>query len=443
MTLRRGLVLEGGGAKGAWQFGVLKELAERGLVFDAVSGTSVGALNGAIWSAGRIEVGNKLWSEMSLASVFLRRSWLAPALAVAGFAQLYFAFLHRFFPPDEPLPKSLEWFFSALTALPVLVLCASVSRFEFVHQDLRGMYGSLMLLFLAGSLFFDRSLARIQTLALVATLATGGIGLSLWSKEWVLIGSWHFWVGMAPVWLVGLALATRFINFSYLSPKPLAKTIELVLDSGLNVPLFVTTSREVFSYIDPDNVVYIEDNADTDFRYPLPLSTMTAAYSRIDNVSSSEAREALLASSALPFGIAPARRDNGRRRVVDGGMTDNIPWFPFIETFPCDEIIIVRCNPSTAWDEQASRDIWQRKNRLIRVIEARVKLGPVKVSKQVHNEPPIEIPYQLPAHWPAKVTVIAPTKSLGTFMKGTMNFSKQSAADWMTAGYEAAKSATL
>jgi patatin-like phospholipase/acyl hydrolase len=104
MTLKRGLVLEGGGAKGAWQFGALRALAERGVRFDAVSGTSVGALNGAIWSANRIDFGEKMWSEMSLSRVFLRRPWLVPLLVIGGFAQLYLAFLSDFFPREAVSP---------------------------------------------------------------------------------------------------------------------------------------------------------------------------------------------------------------------------------------------------------------------------------------------------------------------------------------------------
>ena len=86
MTLYRGLVLEGGGAKGAWQFGVLKALSERGVQFDAVSGTSVGALNGAIWSANRTDFGEKMWSEISLSSTFLRHPALVPVLVIGGLA---------------------------------------------------------------------------------------------------------------------------------------------------------------------------------------------------------------------------------------------------------------------------------------------------------------------------------------------------------------------
>ena len=42
------LVLEGGGAKGAYQIGAWKALKEAGVKINAVAGTSVGALNGAL-----------------------------------------------------------------------------------------------------------------------------------------------------------------------------------------------------------------------------------------------------------------------------------------------------------------------------------------------------------------------------------------------------------
>ena len=43
----KGLVLEGGGTKGAYQLGAYKALKELGVEFDGVVGTSIGALNAA------------------------------------------------------------------------------------------------------------------------------------------------------------------------------------------------------------------------------------------------------------------------------------------------------------------------------------------------------------------------------------------------------------
>src|SRR5215469_12051696 len=86
---RRGLVLEGGGAKGAWQFGVLKAFADSGITFEAVSGTSVGSLNGALWCTEALDLGEELWSSISRAKVFSLRKWLLP-VAIAGLVSRLF-----------------------------------------------------------------------------------------------------------------------------------------------------------------------------------------------------------------------------------------------------------------------------------------------------------------------------------------------------------------
>lgn len=50
-TVRIGLVLAGGGAKGSYQIGAVKYLAEAGVRLAAVAGASIGALNAAVVSA--------------------------------------------------------------------------------------------------------------------------------------------------------------------------------------------------------------------------------------------------------------------------------------------------------------------------------------------------------------------------------------------------------
>ena len=46
-----GLVLAGGGAKGAYQIGAWKALKEMGITFNAIAGTSIGSINGALIAA--------------------------------------------------------------------------------------------------------------------------------------------------------------------------------------------------------------------------------------------------------------------------------------------------------------------------------------------------------------------------------------------------------
>lgn len=100
-----GLVLSGGGAKGAYQVGVLRYMAESGMAIDAIAGASIGALNGAvIASASNLNEAskhlNQLWQTLANESplkidglavasylgyfCIMGSQRLSPVLAVAG-----------------------------------------------------------------------------------------------------------------------------------------------------------------------------------------------------------------------------------------------------------------------------------------------------------------------------------------------------------------------
>ena len=69
LTKEYGLVLDGGGARGAYQIGAWKALKEAGVRVNAVAGTSVGALNGALICMDDVEKAQKVWSEIAFSSV--------------------------------------------------------------------------------------------------------------------------------------------------------------------------------------------------------------------------------------------------------------------------------------------------------------------------------------------------------------------------------------
>ena len=96
-----GLVLSGGGAKGAYQVGVVKALSEAGIQIDMISGASIGALNGAIVSSApslssasvRLE---KLWRELIASTPirFNRKLMVVPFLLyVYGMNSRFFSIL--------------------------------------------------------------------------------------------------------------------------------------------------------------------------------------------------------------------------------------------------------------------------------------------------------------------------------------------------------------
>jgi NTE family protein len=65
-----GLALEGGAARGAYHIGVIRALRENGYDFDGFVGTSVGAINAALFAQGDFDEAAELWSNMSLEQIF-------------------------------------------------------------------------------------------------------------------------------------------------------------------------------------------------------------------------------------------------------------------------------------------------------------------------------------------------------------------------------------
>lgn len=79
------LVLSGGGAKGAYQAGVLEVLHDAGFRFNAISGVSVGALNGAMLATGQLQELLDVWCNMTPDQILRKHSLLA-------LAQQYFSY---------------------------------------------------------------------------------------------------------------------------------------------------------------------------------------------------------------------------------------------------------------------------------------------------------------------------------------------------------------
>ncbi|MBO4848033.1 MAG: patatin-like phospholipase family protein [Clostridia bacterium] len=63
------IALGGGGAKGGYEIGVWRSLEEEGMKYNAVSGTSVGALNGAMMAMRDLERGEELWRNIRYSQV--------------------------------------------------------------------------------------------------------------------------------------------------------------------------------------------------------------------------------------------------------------------------------------------------------------------------------------------------------------------------------------
>lgn len=67
--MKYGLVLAGGGVRGAFHIGVWKALRKMGIEIEAVTGTSIGAINGALIAQGEYETALKMWRGISIGDI--------------------------------------------------------------------------------------------------------------------------------------------------------------------------------------------------------------------------------------------------------------------------------------------------------------------------------------------------------------------------------------
>ncbi len=65
-----GVALEGGGSKGAYHMGVIKAYLEEGFQFQGAVGTSIGAINAALFAQGDFEMAYELWRNMTPSTLF-------------------------------------------------------------------------------------------------------------------------------------------------------------------------------------------------------------------------------------------------------------------------------------------------------------------------------------------------------------------------------------
>jgi NTE family protein len=92
-----GLALSAGGARGAYQIGCWKAFRELGLSFQAVSGSSIGALNGALICQGDWNKARDLWMELTRSTIIKPDFGRMGKLAAVAAADLGLLLL--------PLPK--------------------------------------------------------------------------------------------------------------------------------------------------------------------------------------------------------------------------------------------------------------------------------------------------------------------------------------------------
>jgi len=444
--MRRALVLAGGGAKGAYAFGCLRAFRRCRIRFDAVSGTSVGALNALIWSAGAFREGRRLWSNLSFRTVYpvhgrLWRRMPKPLVWLGGFIHVACRLIAagaRGTP--HQLSKSTN-FLIALSAGVAAYFGLPALRLS-VRCPLALLAAVDVLVALNERHQMKRTWRLTWTIAIMMAYCATSLGLSAYGRLPSEPELYYLAVSMGIfLALMGSAFGMIYViarrsSRAFLDNTPLASLLKAILTTRtLCTPLYATCGVEFHAW-DPDKPSYA---AMVTGGAPLPGYPCVAdrhrrwvpLYYPIHDLPMVDQIKILLASAALPFGVVPSI-EWGSKRLVDGGVADNVPLYPVARA---EEVFVVLLEPirgRTMHELGLTPERWTAIDRLYRMLlypapSYYMYVPPDPMAKRVIAERP-------PERFP-EVRAFAPKRSIGNFLTGTLNFSGTYTRKHMRQGY--------
>lgn len=388
---RPALVFSGGGGKGAYEAGAMLALFDCGIVsYSAIGGTSVGALNAALCQQlvrkRSRELVLRLWSQLNLSKVL------------------------RF------TPKSL------------LKLALYIPISAVAHLDLLDRVKPLLGVDIEAETFRE---ICIRTAGLAVGVAAAGLlSLASFSAMFLLLAPFFGRVGISP----HLASAIAILTCTWLIPS-IAGFIGRHLGIASNSPL-----RKTIEMIDVEDVrkgdpeVICTLSSQPGYRRTQPV----AVYPSLNRTeTTAAATEILLQSAALPE-VFPMRKVAGDE-YVDGGVADNTPIFGLAGVQTRSIIVIYldhRMNRVLDLYKRSHFGMFFSKDQALWTRSSGLRSREVPRLREIARRRGEKWEDFEGWFYGVELIPIIPSKSLGNFITGTLNFTTRKANRLMAEGYE-------
>lgn len=369
-SLKIGLVLSGGGAKGAYEIGCWKAMRNLGITISAVAGTSVGALNAALVATDDFDIGLQLWNRLRVYRVI--------GLRVARLALV-------------PL-----WLLCSLFRLAVVPIRGGTPEFR-LGARVHLLWMAVFLLFVPSELRWGYPSWFLDLGALVCILSAFG-----------------------PL------VKAIVLKWGFTSNSPLQGQVDATFTderlSELRIPAFATLAV---------------------FRPRLAAARhwdgWVPLYIRLNELEPAAIRSVLLQSAGIP-GLFPVRSILGHE-AIDGGWCDNVPAAPLLFDLKekLDLLVVIylseaerrpRFNRGLSLNPTPyTIDVGTGLLDLRSEAEQKWHIHELAQVPGREHEFPFDLMYtkeraggQLP-----HIVSVVPSKELGNFLTGTLNFSKRKA----------------
>jgi predicted acylesterase/phospholipase RssA len=475
---RIGLVLTGGGGKGAYEIGVWRGLVAKGITsFTAISGTSIGGLNGYLVARGNLDDAETLWRKMGCRSPLkisimrlvlglLERVGIAVVLAgsptvvlsetgVLGLVPtflLYWLLISQF---DHLLPARALF---PMLGVGFVLLAKRILRKTPLGRSVQ----------FGGTLLSERSYRRYLLLLftpwmyMLFALAVAA-GLPLWmlwqdvvvqhrSLEWFWLLPFSFLIGLPAVFLsvdLGISSISQIPLFKgdalEQELEPLLREDGRVDEQGV---LRLKIKPHLFAARLVEESIAVPGTLErVVLGYTTPTTALGLEYVPLKDAEINFAHDVLRATGAIA-GFLP--RVYSRREVTsfavsglpdvyyDAGTIDNTPMAPLLELGLCDVLIVVLLAHNEI------EDCLGYLRRYLDTVNYRLR----QANRDIPDEVWYEVSYKRTLH-PARVSSdnlhdvqlvpIVPSKSLGGFLRGTLRFDSRQIEKHMQLGYLDAK----
>lgn len=417
-----GLVLAGGGGKGAYQVGCWRAMRELGVEVSVIAGTSVGGLNAALMAQGDEEAAQELWRSITPGQVFRWRHGISPLALVLRLALGMLGPRGLSAGPRRLGANAERLIATAASLQPLAIIGGCVTVAKDPAYRILGVGGA-----------WRYPLIPILTLSAAAALVL------------LLLAPYYAW-----------RLLDR-VNLFVLDNEPLRRTITKHLrieEVSASHQLVLVTSASKVELFDPDQPDYIKhypDEKASHARYEAVFETrFLPHYTALNGRSNEELLELLIRTSSLPFGIFPrVQQRHGAewtRGTLDGGVADNTPLLPMLR-LGVDRVIVIHLDHSKGRRRRrASLDATETREAAI--IERLTRLAPEseqnfaafvrrngnwftlrewnRVEKPIRERPVWAVP---------ELVHIVPSRSLGGLLTGTLRFSGRKSVRLMDLGY--------
>jgi predicted acylesterase/phospholipase RssA len=291
---RIGLVLSGGGAKGAYQVGCWKALRKYGVTnFAAVAGTSVGALNAVLIAANKCDLAESEWRGLDWREVIA----LKPA-------ELLFMPIWL-----------LAYAFSEFSPLKIMRISGSMTHPNPVRRWRVpvSIFGIVVLMLLVGGWI----ISRMDLIPICTTCASAGIG---------------------AVALLHNVSRRILLTPTFTTSSPLAERLHRAITEQ-DIAVMRKSKTRVYATLSK-----FQPYTDHAVRW----EGWVPHYVRVDKLDKKAILDCLLKGSGFPGLLA--RRLDPENVVVDGGWTDNIPVAPifFDEDGGVDVVFVINSSLTKA-----------------------------------------------------------------------------------------------